>query len=355
MLSHLLDRPSGVFVRNYAAVAGCSGYRVVLANLHPVWRRGPRDESLRYLALPRGYFPAISTKLISLSLRHQVERLLKQAAPALVHAHALVPDAVALRKNSQPTLPLVLTVHNAEVGHGLRHWNTFTSLMAVTSPSRILADRARALLRGTGITVHHLPNPVAPAFFQTARERPDGGGEFRILFLGNMVPEKRPQLAVDIAAECAHRMKPRAVHLMMVGSGPLLRRIASDAPSILHLTIAENLPNSEIALLMAESDVFVSTSLWESFGVAIAEAVASGLPVVSSETLGASEVLEGVRASKRIPVHGSPAEYADAIVALASREDQWANLHDQRSLAESRWSFSVLGPRVASIYEAAAL
>jgi glycosyltransferase involved in cell wall biosynthesis len=48
----------------------------------------------------------------------------------------------------------------------------------------------------------------------------------------------------------------------------------------------------EVAPLLAALDVFVSASQTESFGLAMAEAMATSLPVVATDTVGAREVVK---------------------------------------------------------------
>jgi glycosyltransferase involved in cell wall biosynthesis len=52
------------------------------------------------------------------------------------------------------------------------------------------------------------------------------------------------------------------------------------------------LPHADVAALMREADVFVLPSLEDSYGLVVAEAMASGLPVVLSDHVGASETIE---------------------------------------------------------------
>ncbi len=50
---------------------------------------------------------------------------------------------------------------------------------------------------------------------------------------------------------------------------------------------------SNIATLLSESDLFVLSSQWEGFGLAVVEAMASGLPVVVANVPGLNEIVRG--------------------------------------------------------------
>jgi glycosyltransferase involved in cell wall biosynthesis len=75
----------------------------------------------------------------------------------------------------------------------------------------------------------------------------------------------------------------------------------------------------DVSALLAALDVFVSPSHSESFGMAILEAMASGTPVIATDTDGARELLgAGV---DRVPV-GEPVRLAEAITALLADPDR---------------------------------
>ncbi len=72
-------------------------------------------------------------------------------------------------------------------------------------------------------------------------------------------------------------------------------------------------------------DVFVSASHTESFGLAIAEAMASGTPVVATETEGAREIIQPRETGLLVPV-GNVAALASAIIELLSEKETSARL-----------------------------
>lgn len=70
---------------------------------------------------------------------------------------------------------------------------------------------------------------------------------------------------------------------------------------------------------MAKADVFVLSSIYEGFGNVVAEAIATGTPVVSTDCeSGPAEILEQGRYGKLVPV-GDATAMADAIVEVLSQ------------------------------------
>lgn len=76
-----------------------------------------------------------------------------------------------------------------------------------------------------------------------------------------------------------------------------------------------------VADYMSHADVFVSSSIFEGFGLTIVEAMACGCPVVATDCkYGPREILEDGRNGILIPV-GNPVELARAIILLLDNPD----------------------------------
>lgn len=76
----------------------------------------------------------------------------------------------------------------------------------------------------------------------------------------------------------------------------------------------------EMADFYAAIDVFVSAARSEPFGLVIAEAMASGKPVVATATVGAKEIIETGASGLIVPIGGA-AEIAAAVGALLADEN----------------------------------
>lgn len=112
---------------------------------------------------------------------------------------------------------------------------------------------------------------------------------------------------------------PGAV-LAIAGDGELREQLQAMARN---LGVADRvrffgeIPGDQIALLMRASDVFAFTSRWETFGLAVVEAAASGLPIIASDLDVLHEVLETEdRKSAAIFV---PADDAEALANEIAR------------------------------------
>lgn len=112
-----------------------------------------------------------------------------------------------------------------------------------------------------------------------------------LIFLGRLGFEKRVDLLINAFAELKH--KQHNYSLIIVGDGPVdvvnqLKSLAHQIPDI-HFTgflLGETKAN-----LLASCDLFCSPSPYETFGLTVVEAMASGVPVVTVNSGAVSEYL----------------------------------------------------------------
>ncbi|MDW8137124.1 MAG: glycosyltransferase [Bacteroidota bacterium] len=120
---------------------------------------------------------------------------------------------------------------------------------------------------------------------------PSSGERFRVVSVGRLLPVKGLHLGLKAFALVA---QPGWEYLI-IGSGPqerTLRRLAA------RLGIAEKvcftgwLPRNRVLEALGSADVFLFPSLHDSFGYAVLEAMAAGLPVVCLDCGGPSLVVD---------------------------------------------------------------
>jgi glycosyltransferase involved in cell wall biosynthesis len=111
--------------------------------------------------------------------------------------------------------------------------------------------------------------------------------------------------------------------LRIVGDGPERARLESLMTELNLRTHVELLgERHDVPALLAESGFFVSSSLSEGVSLTLLEAMAVGLPVVTTTVGGNPEVvLEGD--TGRLTPPGDPAALARAIVELCNERDLW--------------------------------
>lgn len=140
-----------------------------------------------------------------------------------------------------------------------------------------------------------------------------------LISTGRLVQQKGYGDLLTAFAE-VHKQHPEAV-LVIAGEGPLHNQLTDQ---INKLGLEEHVKllgfRDDVPLLLAASDIFVSSSHWEGLSVSILEAMAAGLPVVATNVSDTPRVVvEG--AGHIVPPH-EPTLLADAISSLLSNASQ---------------------------------
>lgn len=154
------------------------------------------------------------------------------------------------------------------------------------------------------------------------------------LYVGRLAPEKNPELV--IAAFAAIQQRHPGARLIWVGDGPAADGLASRHPE--H-HFAGMRTGVDLATHYASADLFLFPSLTETYGNVVAEAMASGLPVVAYRSAAAAELIvhryNGVVASP-----GDEAAYIEAATWLLAERERRQQLGEmaRASMLTRRWS-----------------
>ncbi len=263
-------------------------------------------------------------------------RIVREFRPDILHASLLRPTLLGVPAARWCGVPRVVITN-----HGVHEWQEGGSLLGAAVPPAFrrvarLADVLVAVsdphlreLKTAGVTAGALR--VIPNGVDVGKFRPDlrsgrsailaglgfGGGREPILVgaAGNL----RPVKGYDILLEAAAVALRRVPHLRFAiwGEGPERQRLEATV-SRLGLSGRVVLPGriADPAPSLAACDLFVQPSRRESFGLAAAEAMACGVPVVASAAGGLTELVEdGVSGLLAAP--GSAESLASGIAYLA--------------------------------------
>jgi len=113
------------------------------------------------------------------------------------------------------------------------------------------------------------------------------------------------------------------VHLTLAGEGELtdkLRRMTKELNLEKHVDFCGFIDNQKIFHFLSKFDIMVMPSLQESFGVAVLEASAVGLPVIAGDVGGVPEVLMSEKTGILVPP-GDVEALSRAIIRLAENAD----------------------------------
>lgn len=226
--------------------------------------------------------------------RRQMKRYLLGLAPRVVHCH----DLYGIMVNGLP-IPRVFTVHgfiHADTRVSGDRWAWLRSQVwrlvetrswadhpHIISISPYVRERLSGIARGV---IHDIDNPIAATFFETAhRERPNV-----VLSVGVIDARKNTLGLLEAFARVVARV-PRA-QLRLAGSvrDPAYGRRVEGLTRALgiegNVVMAGSLTTDQLRQELSAASVFALTSLEENSPLAIAEAMAVGVPVVTSNRCG---------------------------------------------------------------------
>lgn len=230
------------------------------------------------------------------------------------------------RRQANPVLRLAMP----PLYHRLRQWDASSSARVdrFAANSRFIRDRIRKSWRREAEVIHP---PVDTALFA-----PSANVEDHYLWVGQMVPYKRPDLAVE-----AFNRNGRP--LLMVGNGSLARKLHGIAGPNIRFIERMSFPELQRAYAAARALVFTAE---EDFGIVPVEALASGRPVLA---YGHGGVLDSVEPG----VSGQffDRQDADSLVEGVERMEAWLPHFDPAESVKraARFSPEIFDTKIAAL------
>lgn len=267
--------------------------------------------------------------------------VLRRLAPDHLHAHwATYPSTAAMFASRRLAVPFSFTAHAHDLfrhDHLLARKVERAAFSVVISEfnRRFLRERVGPVAEQAPVRVVHCGLPTAFVPFRPVTPGPAG---CRLVSVGRLDPIKGFEHLVDACAELRRRGRP--VDTVIVGDGPLRGALQAriDAAGLGdRVRLAGAQPQPQVQQALADADVFVLPSVVTPEGdrdgipVALMEAMARGVPVVSTTVSGIPELVGDRREGRLVPP-GDAVALADAIeeqlddrvqaarMALAARE-----------------------------------
>lgn len=292
-----------------------------------------------------------------------LRQLVQRRSPQIVHAHgseALKYSVLALRGRRTPLLYRRITQAQPAATHGLRrifHGRLMRRPDRVVTVAewvrretvdvfRVPADRVVTVPRG--IDIRRLDPTKGRQQTRTELGIPDDHGV--VISLGALAWEKDPVAHVDVMARVV-RERPKTIHLM-AGDGPLrpevedaVRRHGLEA----NVRVLGN--RSDVADLLAASDVMILASRSEGMPGCLIEAGLAGLPVVAYEIAGSPEVVVDGTTGYVVP-HGDVDRLASRVIQLLADEVTRRNMGEAaRRRCRASFDINEVAPRFLAIYQ----
>jgi colanic acid/amylovoran biosynthesis glycosyltransferase len=246
------------------------------------------------------------------------------------------------------SIPLIVHFHgyDAYESNTLRKFDNYQSLFNSASAVVTVSNDMKKQIISLGApvsNVHHIVYGVDISKFEGAH--PDNAKPV-FISVGRFVDKKAPYLTILSFKKVINEISD--AKLLMYGDGPLLESCQqlAKALEISHaIQFMGSRPHSEIAEAMKKARGFVQHSLKTSYGdsegtpVAILEASASGLPVVSTLHAGISDIILNGKTGFLVS-EGDISSMSEVILRLA-KEPSLANQMGQMGCQYIRENFSM--------------
>ena len=301
------------------------------------------------------------------------KRYMREFRPDVIHTHSpLLVGMEAIWSAEALGVPLVGT-HHTFFDHYLKHifldytwaralsWKGtvwyYNHCDAVISPTRSLAEGLRAAgLKREPLIV---PNPVdvevfSPAPSLEAKAQLKARLNIRgaaLIYMGRVSYEKSIDQVIRALARVVERKADTT--LVIIGDGPGtndLRQLAERLGVADRVVFTGYLLGTPLVEALQAGDLFLLASKSENMPLAVLEAMATGLPVVSVASLGMNEIIADGRNGFLLPPD-QPDEMANRVIDLlddAPKRECFAKASRELSL---QYSHVAAATRVAGIYE----
>jgi glycosyltransferase involved in cell wall biosynthesis len=198
------------------------------------------------------------------------------SGPAFSIAH------VASRIASYRNKKIILTLHGGKLKEFTMENSkqidfVFNKAYYIQTPSLFLKEYFESL----GYTIHYLPNPLQVEKFPYKR---DNIKKHSLLWVRAFTSIYNPQIPIKVLNELK-KVYPDAT-LTMVGpdKGMLhdIRQLIEQLNLHESISLIGSVPNDKLYRFYNSNAIFLNTTSYESFGVAVLEAAACGIPIVSN-------------------------------------------------------------------------
>jgi glycosyltransferase involved in cell wall biosynthesis len=297
-----------------------------------------------------------------------VGHLLRRIDADVVHLHYPPPltSFFATQALDHSSIPTCLTYHcDLQLAGSLGRGVTALYQTAFLPPTLSRVDRIIVHTQSYGRTSTMLrgrPLEIIPSVVDLDRFRPglDASalrGDLRLegkrvlVFTGRLVPHK----GVDVILQALRALPPDVV-LLVIGAGPRLPDLVGLAKGIGvadRVRFCPRVSDDDLPRYLSLGDIFVfpSQNRLEGFGLAVAEAMAAGLPVIIADVPGVREVIEEGKEGLLV----EPLIAADLVRKVRAILDD-PSLGDRlgaagRRRAEERYAPAIVAGQLIRLYE----
>lgn len=269
--------------------------------------------------------------------------------PDLIHAHSYTAGFAAHFLGGKYNVPFILTEHATALLKGDVRSGQISAIRsvlrdasAIIAVSQVLANAVQKI---ADVDVHVIPNMYDAQLFYRKKGRDDKGSRF--VSVGNLIARKR----VDLLMRAFQRVVEYDANavLTVIGGGEQRAHLEklNEALSLTdNIRFTGPLDPQAVAEHMRNSNILVSASGLETFGITLIEGMACGLPVVVTPSMAAQEII--TEDNGIITTTDTPDVVADAMIQALERKFDPSAIAEY---AEANFSARVVARRTEERYQ----
>jgi len=346
------------------------GHEVFL--IAPDYGEVTEDEGGIFRVSSRGVYVDREDRMMRYSDVMSLESTLRVLQPDVIHIQTpFVAHYAGIRLAQRLQVPTVLTYHTyfeeylyyyiRFIPRFLLRWSVryLTRLQCRQVDAVVVPTQAfDAVLEKYGV---HAERYINPTGIDLARFTAGDGARFRrrhgiddkrpcLLFVGRLVHEKNIGFLLQVVAEVQRSIPD--ILFILAGEGPAepaLRAQGSALGLTKNMLFVGNLPTQqELADCYRAGDIFIFASRTETQGLVLLEAMALGVPVISTAKMGTCDVLASGRGA--MVVEEELASFSDAVIALLNDTARREHLSGEGCQWVTEWSATKMAIRLEEIY-----
>lgn len=289
---------------------------------------------------------AIRYRLTRRTVRQYVQQ---HGMPDLIHAHGLPAGEEARWWHQLTGVPYLFTAH-ATIFYGPGNDKHLRTL------DRVVSSAARCTAVSQGFAEHlatqskspfsFLPNPVDTEFFQPAPFKRVDNRPWTFVNVADLKARKNHETLIRAFGQA---FGSTTTHQLLIGGEGAerhrLERLISDLGLQNCIRLLGHLDRHQVLDLLQNGDCFVLTSIHETFGVVLIEAMACGLPVIATRSHGPESVITSPGLGDLVP--NDVQALARALSRAPNRKTDPRFLRDH---VVTTYSFEAIGSRLDTIY-----
>lgn len=296
---------SGVIATELGTALAQNGHEVhFITSSQPV-KLNAFEKNIFFHEVVLNPYPLFQHQPFEVALTSKIVEVVKYEQLDLLHVHYAIPHASAaylskqILKGQDIHIPYITTLHGTDITLVGKEPEFEPTISFAINQSDIVTSVSESLKKDTykhfnvSKDIKVVPNFVCVSKFQKDKENCKRdlfapNGEKILMHISNFRKVKRIQDVIKIHS-IVSKLNP--TRLILIGDGPersSMERLAREQGVEKSTYFLGKIKETEKVLCLA--DVYLMTSEKESFGVSALEAMAAGVPVISSNTGGIPEV-----------------------------------------------------------------